>query len=147
MAGWSEQEFLERMEQDSSFTSEAIAVSQSILDWASTNKRVSTSWSGTKVPIFNASASGKRFISISARKGWDVEIPFLSYEGYLLKPAKSQEAIDRLEQMRITTAHPQGLSTEHRRAIRLHSIQPHLEQFLELLNWLVDEIYAENQLI
>jgi len=146
MPQWSNEEFFDYMDREPWFSAEAIAAAESIMDWAGKQKNVSTSWSGEKVPIFNALAGGKRFISVMAKKGWDIEIPFYD-RGYLLTREKNQQAIQRLERMGVETVNPDPLSPDHRRAIRLDSIKPCLEEFLELLSWIVNEIYAQNKLV
>ncbi|MBD1871213.1 hypothetical protein H6F95_28690 [Cyanobacteria bacterium FACHB-471] len=148
MPSWSEQELFEHMKQEPWFTPGAIAISREIMDWAGKRQQTSTYWTGDKFPIFNASADSKRFISIMAKKGWDIEIPFYyKPQGYLLERAKNQQAIARLQRMGVKTVNPAPLSPDHRRAIKLDSVNPCLEEFLALLDWIVDEIYEESKLI
>jgi hypothetical protein len=143
MSRWGEQDFFEYMKREPWFTLEAIAASESIMDWAGKNQRVSTDWTGKKIPIFNALVDKKRFISIAAKKGWDIEIPFGDGErGLLLERTKNQQVIARLQQMGVETVKDKALSPIHRRAIKLSSVHSCLEDFLELLDWIVDELYA-----
>lgn len=148
MVVWTEQEFFDYMRQDSWFTSDAIAAAQGIMNWARQNPRVRASWTGKKVPMFVASADSKQFIAVMTKKGWDLEIPFRHESwGYLLERSKNQQVIARLELMGIKTVKQNPLSPDHRRAILLASVNSCLEEFLELMDWIVEEIYQERKLL